>query len=247
MEKWNPTQDAINKALRPNKFRKWINTFLILLIGAGVIFLVLLFGSKKSSDIPPLEKSTTINEGNLVGNTTQKIEKSSTRRDEVVVEDNSSYINTSIINSSDYTNIAVTVLDESGNISSSISSSIADIYSQTGKKGNTGLFKSSFIHTSDFQELFNGNSEIIKKLRLSNHADYVVLGRISFSTNKGTLVEGTFVSEASIAISIISAKQQSIARSFSFSSKGNGVSEKQATDNALQKLLDKFRDNYSSI
>jgi len=162
-------------------------------------------------------------------------------------EDFSSYINTSITKSSGKTNIAVTVVDENGNISSSISSSIANIYNQTGNNGNTGLLRSSFIRKSGFQELLEGNSEIIDKLKLSSHTDYIAIGRIRYSIRKGTLVDGTFVSTASITMSIISANQKSIAKSFSFSENGNGATETQAQEEAIQKLINKYFNEYSSL
>lgn len=162
-------------------------------------------------------------------------------------EDFSSYINTSITNSSGKTNIAVTIVDENGNISSSISSSIANIYNQTGNSGNTGLIRSSFIHKSGFQELFEGNSEIIEKLKLSSHTDYIALGKIRYSMRKGALVDGTIICTASLTMSIVSANQKSIAKSFTFSENGNGATEDQAKEYAIDKLLSKYISEYSSI
>lgn len=162
-------------------------------------------------------------------------------------EDFSSYINTSITNSSGKTNIAVTVVDENGNISSSLSSSIANIYNQTGNSGNTGLIRSSFIHKSGFQELFEGNSEIIEKLKLSSHADYIALGKIRYSMRKGALVDGTIICTASLTMSIVSVNQKSIAKSFTFSENGNGVSETHAQEAATEKLINKYYNEYSSL
>ncbi len=162
-------------------------------------------------------------------------------------ENFSSYINTSITNSSGKTNIAITVVDENGNISSSISSSIANVYNQTNNTGNTGLLKSSFIHQSGFQELLEGNSEIIEKLKLNNYADYIAIGRIRYLIRKGILADGTFVCTASITMSIISTSQKSIAKSFSFSEKGNGATEIQAQEAATEKLINKYYNEYSSL
>jgi hypothetical protein len=162
-------------------------------------------------------------------------------------EDFSSYINSSITNSSGNTSVSVTIVDENGNIASSISSSIANIYNQTGNNGNTGLLRSSFIHKSDFLELFEGNSEIIEKLKLSSHTDYIALGKIRYSIVKGTLVDGTFVCTASITMSIISANQKSIAKSFSFSENGNGATETQAQEEATRKLINKYYNEYSTL
>lgn len=246
MEKWNPTQEAINKALRPNTIRKWLNTFLIILIGAGIIFLIFFFGGKKPKNNPPFEKSITESGGSFNIKSKQNPNESPSHEN-IVTEDFSSYINTSITNSSGKTNIAVTIVDESGNLSSSLSSSIANIYNQTGNSGNTGLIRSSFIHKSGFQELFEGNSEIIEKLKLSNYADYVALGKIQYSIRKGALVEGTFVCTASITMSIISTNQKSIAKNFSFSENGNGTTETQAKEAAIEKLINKYFNEYSSL
>jgi len=246
MEKWNPTQEAINKALRPNTIRKWLNTFLIILIGAGVIFVVIYFGSKKPTVNPPLEKNTTISERNSNTHAKQKPNESPSPEN-IVIEDFSSYINPSINNSSDKTNIAVTVVDEGGNISSSISSSIASIYNQTGNNGNAGLIRSSFLHKPGFQELFEGNSEIIDKLQLNKHTDYVAIGKISYSIRKGTLVDATYVCTVSLTMNIISANQKSLANSFTCSAIGNGATEDQAKEYAIDKLLNKYISEYSSI
>jgi hypothetical protein len=162
-------------------------------------------------------------------------------------EDFSSYINASIINSSDKTDIAVTVVDENGNISSSISNSIANIYNQRGNTGNTGLLQSSFVHKSGFQELFEGNSEIIEKLNLSSHTDYIALGTIQYSIRKGTLVDGTVVCTTSLTMNIISSSKKSIVKSFSYSENGNGVTEPQAKEAATEKLINKYYNEHSSL
>jgi hypothetical protein len=162
-------------------------------------------------------------------------------------EDFNSYINSSITNSSSNTSVAVTIVDENGNIASSISSSIANIYNQTGNNGITGLLRSSFINKSGFQELFEGNSEIIYKLKLDTHTDYLVLGKVQYSMRKGTLVEGTSICTASISVSIISANSKTIFKGFNFSVNGNGSTDSQAEEKATQQLLSKYKSEYSSL
>lgn len=162
-------------------------------------------------------------------------------------EDFNSYINSSIENSNDKTNIAVTVVDENGNISSSISSSIANIYNQIGIIGNTGLIRSAFLHKPGFQELFEGNSEIIEKLNLQIHTDYVAIGKIIYTIRKGTLVDAAHVCIATLTMNIISVNQKGLAKSFTYSANGNGATEDQAKEYAIEKLLNKYISEYSSI
>jgi len=162
-------------------------------------------------------------------------------------EDYSVYINNSIHNSDDNVNIAVTVVDENGNLSPSISSSIANVYNQSEFSGNTGLLRSSFLQRSDFQELFQGNSVIIENLNLSNYADYVAVGKIHYTLSKGTLVEGTFVCTVTLSMNIISTNQKTLVKSITYTSRGNGASEEQAEKFAVDKLLQKYSSDYSSI
>lgn len=162
-------------------------------------------------------------------------------------EDFSSFINKSFSNPNNETNIAVTVVDINGNISSSVSSSIANIYNQTGLRGNTGLLRSSFIHNPGFIDLTEGNSEIIDQLELNNHADYVAIGKISYMFKKGNLVDATFVCSVTLVMNLISANQKKLIKSFTCSAIGNGVTEDQAKDNATDKLLNKYFSEYSSI
>jgi hypothetical protein len=162
-------------------------------------------------------------------------------------EDYSSYINKSITNSTGKTNISITVIDENGNISSSISSSIANIYRQTGIEVNTGLFKNSFIHKSDFQELIDGNSDVIDKLKLFNYVDYIGVGKIKYSNRKGTLVEGSIISSATLYMNIISTTNGQTIKTIDISKNGNGVTNEQAINDVNQKLIETIKIEYSSL
>jgi len=180
-----------------------------------------------------------------VPHNTTGMSKTSTER--AVAEDYSKYINSSIIKTGNNNDVCVTIVDENKNISSPISSSIANIYKETGRTGKTGLLKSSFIDKSGFQELLHGNSEIIERLKLSSHTDYIALGKIQYTMRKGSLVDGTIVCTASLTMTIISATQKSILKSFSCSSNGNGVTENQAQEEATQKLISKYYNDYSTL
>lgn len=187
------------------------------------------------------------NDNNNVRESLTTTEKIKTTSENVVTEDFSKYINSSITKSGNNNDVCVTIIDENKNIENSISSSIANIYKETGKTGKTGLLRSSFIHKSEFEELYDGNSEIIDKLKLYTHTDFLVLGKTKFSFKSGKLVEGTTVCTAYISVSIISANQKSIANSFSFSAIGNGATENQAQEEAIQKLISKYYSEYSTL
>jgi len=161
-----------------------------------------------------------------------------------VEESYTSFINTS----SEKSEVSIIILDASGNISNSVSSAIAKVYRKAGKIASTGLIRSSFVGKPQFRELCEGNSGVIEKLKVSSYTDYLAIGKINFAVRPGKLVDGTIVCNASILITIISTQRKSIAQSFTISNaNGNGVDESQAKDDALQKLLNKYYNEYSTL
>lgn len=154
----------------------------------------------------------------------------------------------SYINPQSRVQVSVVVLDAAGKISNPISSSIAEIYRKTGKTASTGLIRSSFVEKPEFIELCEGNAGIIKKLNLHEYADYLAVGRTQFTNQAGKLVDETIICTASMSIDIISTDSKSLKKSYTISNaSGNGVTESQAKEQALQKLLDRYFNNFSSL
>lgn len=161
-----------------------------------------------------------------------------------LVEENYS----SYINPKNRANVSVIIVDAGGNLSNTASSEIAAVYQKAGKSTSVGLIRSTFIRKPDFQELCEGNSGIIQKLNLGSYADYLAIGKINFASRAGKLVDGTIVCSASISMSIISTSNKSLIKSFAISNaNGNGADESQAKADALQKLLDRYFNEHSSL
>lgn len=158
-----------------------------------------------------------------------------------------SNVNSFLSNSPNVIEVAVTIIDESNNVLSVISSDIASIYNQNGKKGTLGLLKSSFLKQSQFQELYDGNPSIISKLELARYTDYLAIGKLRSSIRNGTLVAGTIICDVSLTMSIISANSKNMKKSFNVTAIGNGVTESQARGDAFDKLLDLYKADYSSL
>ncbi len=137
--------------------------------------------------------------------------------------------------------------DEKGNVSLPVSNAIADIYSQRGMRSNASLLKDSFVHSAVYQELLDGNSKIIERLKLIDCTDYLAVGKIYFALRPATSVEGVTVCTATISVSLISTMQKSVVKSFAISANGNGVTASQAQDEAILKLMRKYQTDYSSI
>lgn len=158
------------------------------------------------------------------------------------------FLNTSIKNSPSSVEVCVTITDKSGKALGSESSAIAEVYRQSGKSGKTGLFRSTFLKSAEFQELREGNSEVMEKLNLLAYTDFVAIGAITYSYREGKLVDETIVCSITLSMDIISASTQSIEKSFTLTNiNGNGATEDQAREKAFQKLLDNYYTNYSTL
>lgn len=159
-------------------------------------------------------------------------------------ENYTSFINTA----SKKSEVSVMILDASGNILNSVSSAIAKVYSKIGRIASIGLIRGSFVGRPQFRDLCEGNSEVIERLGLRSYTDYLAIGKINFALRPGKLVDGTIICNASISVTIISTQSKSITQSFTISNaNGNGADESQAKENALQKLLNEYYNEYTSL
>ena len=126
-------------------------------------------------------------------------------------------------------------------------SEIANIWSRKGNSVTQSLFKNNFYLSPDYSELKSGNSDLISRLDLIKYADYVAMGEIKYRQSNGTFVEGTIISSASLKISIISSINGQIIRVVNISKNGNGVTEDQAKEDAIQKILQTLESDNSPI
>lgn len=233
--------------------------FLFIVIVILISLMVLITINRKAKEKLKIEEKIRVEHQQFVKDSLRIIQESifnsnnntpnsnySKENSNITEENFNSYINTSFTNTS-INDIAVTITDGAGNISSSLSNSIALIYSQNGYNGKSGLIRSNFTGKNSYKDLTEGNSDIIEKMKLISYTDYLALGKIYFTFSKGTLVDGTFVCTASLSMNIVSTKQKSLIKSFSCKVNGNGVTEEQAKEYAINKLLSKFKSDYSSI
>ena len=186
--------------------------------------------------------------------TDSKIEKPITTSNNTITqtppvekEDFSTYLNTAIAKTYGNIEVYVTIIDENKcTIESTVSNSIADIYSNSGKNGKIGLLRSNFISKHAFKELFEGNSDIIEKLKLKDYTDYLVLGKIHYTYSSSKEVANTAVCNISMTVSLISAKDKTY-KSFPVEGNGNGPSESYAKQEALNNLFYNYSQEHSSL
>jgi hypothetical protein len=144
--------------------------------------------------------------------------------------------------------ISVVIIDENGVISTPVSRDIANVYSQSHQSASIGLMKPGFLKTPEFRQLLDGDASPVEKVNLVQFTDYLVLGKIVYQYRKGTLAAGTTVCNAVITMNIISAKEKQVVQSFTITNaNGNGVTEQQAKDDAMQKLLNLYLTDHGKL
>jgi hypothetical protein len=161
-------------------------------------------------------------------------------------EDYSAYLNTSFTKTNQNIEVAVTIINPNNEIEPSVSSDIAEIYKNTGNNVNNGLIRSNFIGKPAFLKLFEGNTDIIQKLKLGNYTDYLVLGKLNYKFKQGKLVNNTIICDATLNVSEISVNDM-LNNSFTVNGKGNGASESQAQEYALRDLLGNYSQDHSTL
>lgn len=159
-----------------------------------------------------------------------------------IEDDFGAYINAP----SERVNVSVAIIDERTNLSNDVSSAIASLYRNAGNSTSIGLFRGDFTKKASFQELMEGNSEIIEKLGLYQHTDYLAVGKIRYKYRNSDLVSGSIVCSITISMNVISTSKKAAVKSFTISNaNGNGVTEDQAKEDALQMALKYYSENIS--
>jgi len=243
--------------------KNWKNIALIVIfvLILGSIFILLLNKDKtdvlktvNSNNNTTTNNSINSNNNNVnttLNNITNNLKASNSDKNTqplqvVMNEDYSNDLNKSNTNTNEYIDVSVTIINSNKDLEQSVSSAIADIYRNTGKKVNNDLIRSDFIRKSAFEKLFEGNTNLIQKLNLFNYTDYLVLGKLNYTFKQGKLVNNTIICNATLDISIISLPYM-LKSSFKVQGKGNGTSESQAQDYALNDLFTNYSQDYSTL
>mgnify|MGYP006911564404 FL=1 len=221
-----------------------LTTFVVIALIIGAI--IWLFDSDR--DVEKKQSSDRVTEESYYSNKTKSENpnyKKAVNKSSAII-DYDTFISSSVINDMNSVDVSVLIVDEKGEISS-ISHDIANLYNRDGTIGNTGLIKSGFFQYDEFEDLYNGDSSMIKKLKLKKHTDYLIIGRMNISYKKSELVENTLVCKMLLSTNIISTIEARVIKSFTISAVGNGASESQSERKAMHKLLQVYSKSYSSL
>jgi hypothetical protein len=104
------------------------------------------------------------------------------------------------------------------------------------------LFKEDqFKSMGFFQEIYNGNTEILKQADAFPKVDYILLGKLNYSFRKGTVDRDLVSCDINFSFKIIN-KNAEIIRSDSLNVTGPGFSEDTALERGLEILSETYSD-----
>jgi len=134
--------------------------------------------------------------------------------------------------------IAVLVVENKKTIDWTLSSTISSILEKNGVTiTHPSLFKESFLSGGRFDDLFNGGSRKVLPVELPGHFKTGVLGRKTVEYFKSTDFPDLITASMSLELHVISSKTGAIKKSISFSQKGAGFSNGDASKNAEEKIV----------
>lgn len=158
---------------------------------------------------------------------------------EAMTIDYSIYINKpSRIKSNKAKTISITIIDETGNISPTLSSSISSFHNNNLVESYTTLLRNNFVTTNFFSELMTGNSQIIDNLNLADYVDFVLIGIVRYETTSDDEIKGV---NSILNISILDVVNKTIYDSYEINAFGDGFTMTQARQTSNKNLLDKYK------
>ena len=101
------------------------------------------------------------------------------------------------------------------------------------------FFSSDFSNNEYFTNVFNGDNQLLPKIGVFKHIDYVILGYIRYSFIKKGVMEGIISCPINFTFKVID-KHNSVVNSGSLSVTGPGYSEQEALKRGIEMLTENY-------
>lgn len=145
--------------------------------------------------------------------------------------------NKDFLKKKEYISIIVAVTDKDGNYSTEISNRIGNLLNNKGYRTTASFFSPRFYSDGEFADLFSGNISSFKKYKLKDHADLLLVGMFSMSVRTNTIDQNMKTATLDITLKEINLQNQIIEYSDSPNISGNGLTENEAEQDALNSLI----------
>lgn len=152
------------------------------------------------------------------------------------------YFNLSMQNPPAFKEAAVLIIDESHKERNDLNRIVGAYLESRKAKPLIGLFKTPFIQDEIFEKIFSGDSAKLKDLQVMKHADYVILGKISWNYKISPELQNVISTEIGLDLKVISCENFAVIDSAYFSAVGVGFSNAEAERKGVEIMKRKIED-----
>lgn len=143
-------------------------------------------------------------------------------------------VNSSFINSSQTKDMIVNVTYDDGSFDEISSLKINSIALEKGYRSTPSFFSKYYYIDELGNQLRVGNLDYINKLKLNKYADYLLIGTHSTKIRPNQIQANMLTSDFSYTLNLVNLKTGTIEKSFINTIHGNGWTDSQARNDALQ-------------
>jgi hypothetical protein len=154
--------------------------------------------------------------------------------------------NTSFLNKTQSTEIVVVIIDND-KINYEISHKIAALLKKEGFNATASFFNSNFVSDKMFNKLLEGNSSIIKELKLSKYMDYLLIGSKTTSFINNPDLQNLITANTSLSINKLSTSLAMIEDSFVLKANGAGFVNNKAENMAVDRICKQFSEKIKKM
>lgn len=173
---------------------------------------------------------------------TNKTEKSTinTNKNQVeknIVSTSSIYISNKSENSSGSLDIAISIQDETQNLSDELINGVSDFYISKGYNSKYNIFKDIFFSSGRFTDFYNGQLTFINEAELQKYCDKIALGKMTCTYKSNSQDAEMTTAEAILYLKVISVTELRIEKSITINGTNTGWSKQAARANTIKEIL----------
>jgi hypothetical protein len=147
------------------------------------------------------------------------------------------YINPGFSKASGKQTVAVIVVTESGKLDHTVNSALSRHFQGSGAEVVSSFFTPEFVSDGLFNNIFNGSTDPIRKLELSNSLDAILLARQTVQYSTDPSLENVMSAHLQVEISLVPVSGNMQSQAWTFSANGAGFRQSDARSMAEERLI----------
>jgi hypothetical protein len=153
----------------------------------------------------------------------------------------SQYVNSSFSKTAGIESLALVTVNSDGNSDSAVGTAVANHFKSDTVSISTSFFKSQFVSDNLFANVFDGSTELLKKLDLANSLDGLLLARetVQYVKNPASL-DNLITANMTLEVQVVPVSGSIQNKSWKLTAAGAGFSKTEAESNAEERLIKKM-------